>query len=93
MVGLSHATITVYPELDIRRKVRVEKINKEKLCWDIKSLYVIKLLIYSLNNIFIVSVVREAQRSNPFGISAYEPLDTLSTSLISSMTLPEDFGQ
>lgn len=69
------------------------EINNEQLGWDIKSLYVIKLLIYSVNNIFIVNVVRGAQRSNPLGVSAYEPLNTLSTSLISLMSLPEDFVQ
>lgn len=77
--------------------MKVEKmdseINNEQLGWDIESLYVIKLLIYSFNNIFIVNVVREAQRSNPLGVSAYEPVDTLSTSLIYSMPLPEDFAQ
>lgn len=77
--------------------MKVEKMNNdiknEQLGWDIESLYVIKLLIYSFNNIFIVDVVRKAQRSNPLGIPAWKALDSLSTSLISSMPLPEDFGQ
>lgn len=68
------------------------EINNEQLGWDIESFYAIKLLIYSFNNIFLVNVVREAQ-SNPLGISIYEPQDTLPTSLISSMPLPEDFVQ
>lgn len=77
--------------------MKVEKMNSdiknEQLGWDIESLYVIKLLIYSFNNIFIDNVVRKAQRSNPLEIFAYKALDSLSTSLISSVPLPEDFGQ
>lgn len=69
------------------------EINNEQLGWDIESFYAIKLLIYSFNNIFLVNVVREAQRSDPLGISIYEPQDTLPTSLISSTPLPEDFVQ
>ena len=69
------------------------EINNEQLGWDIEIFYSIKLLIYSFNNIFLVNVVRDAQRSNSLGIFVYEPQDTLSTSLISSMPLPEDFVQ
>ena len=69
------------------------EINNEQLGWDIEIFYAIKLLIYSFNNIFLVNVVRDAHRSNSLEISVYEPQDTLPTSLISSMPLPEDFVQ